>query len=94
MKKPDRNTERQLCSAFLSVKNHEECRRLLIDLLTPSELSAITQRLEVARLLSGGLVYSEIVKMTGASTATVSRVNKCLSYGSGGYGTVLERIIK
>ncbi len=94
MKKPTKATERQLLSAFLCLKNHEECRRFLYDLMTPSELSAAVQRMEVAKLLSGGLVYSEIVKRTGASTATVSRVQKALSYGSGGYDIALSRIQK
>ncbi len=94
MKKSTKITERRLESAFLSLKNHEECRRFLSDLLTPNELSQAVQRMEVARLLSSGYIYNEIVKQTGASTATVSRVQKTLSYGSGGYDMVLNRIIK
>lgn len=81
-----------LCEAFLLLDNAEECFNFLEDICTIKELHAIAQRLEVARLLKEKKTFSEIVELTGASTATISRVNRCLMYGSGGYATVLEKI--
>lgn len=80
----------ELFEAILKLKSVEDCRRFFEDVCTIKELQDITQRLEVARLLKEGYNYQSISKETGASTATISRVNKCLNYGSGGYGIVLE----
>ena len=72
------------------MKNVEECRKFFEDVCTIKELQAISQRLEVAVMLNEGKNYQEISKATGASTATISRVAKCLNYGAGGYEIVLE----
>ena len=81
-----------LVRAFLSLETEEECRGLLEDLLTTREVLDLSQRLLVARLLDRQMVYSEIVRETGASSATISRVNRCYTYGAGGYTTILPRI--
>ena len=78
-------------NAILTLETPDECRRFFEDICTIKEIQDISQRLEVATLLKNGKVYTEIAAATGASTATISRVNKCLSYGSGGYEIVLER---
>ncbi len=83
-----------LWNAILSLKTPDECGRFFEDICTIKEIKDISQRLEVARLLKEGCVYTEIASKTGASTATISRVNKCLSYGSGGYTIVLDRLEK
>lgn len=80
-----------LFKAILSLQNVDECYKLFEDLCTIVELQAITQRYEVAQLLKKGEKYGNIVAKTGASTTTISRVNRCLNYGSGGYKLVLER---
>lgn len=82
----------QLMQCILSLKTPEECEAFFLDLCTMSELGAMAQRLEVAQLLRSELVYNDIVAQTGASSATISRVARCLNYGSGGYEMVLERI--
>ena len=81
-----------LFRVILSLKNEDECSRFLEDLCTISELQAMKQRFEVALMLDEGRIYSEIAKDTGASTATISRVNKCLKYGADGYRTALDRL--
>ena len=78
--------------AVLSLESMEECYAFFEDVCTVKEIKDVAQRLEVARCLTEGMNYINISKGTGASTATISRVNKCLSYGEGGYKTVLERI--
>ena len=78
--------------AIASLKDAEECKRFLQDLCTVSELKAMEQRMEVAMLLDQGLIYSEILERTGASSATISRVNRCLHYGANGYRTVIPRL--
>ncbi len=86
-------TMKMLYKAVLSLKNEQECAAFFEDLCTPQELDAISQRLHVASMLSEGNVYNKIVEVTGASTATISRVNKTLNYQtSGGYKIVLERL--
>lgn len=87
----DENMDK-LFEAILKLETVEECYELFDDLCTVSELLAIKQRFWVARLLNEGCIYTDIVEMTGASTATISRVNRCLNYGKGGYRTALERI--
>ena len=83
-----------LTEVLLSLKTEDEARSLLSDLCTIWEMQDLGQRLEVARLLRRQMTYSDIAQQTGASTATISRVNRCLVYGAGGYRTVLERLEK
>lgn len=80
-----------LFEAVLKLKTIEDCRRFFEDVCTIKELMAIDQRLQVARLLADGESYLEVCKKTGASTATISRVSKCLGYGAGGYELVLDK---
>jgi TrpR-related protein YerC/YecD len=82
----------QLCEAVLSLGNMEECYQFFEDICTIGELKAMSQRLEVARMLQAGYTYDEIVERTGASTATISRVKRCLNYGADGYKVVLSRL--
>ncbi len=90
--KQDENMD-YLFKAILSLNTIEECRAFFEDLCTPQELKAISQRLHVARLLTQNCVYNDIVKKTGASTATISRVNKTLNYqAAGGYKIVFDRM--
>ena len=91
--KKDENMD-YLFKAILSLKTEEECERFFDDLCTGPELKAIAQRLEVAKLLKEQNVYSKIVEKTGASTATISRVNRSLQYGANGYDIVFERMEK
>ena len=81
-----------LFRAILSLQTMEECYNFFDDLCTVPELKALSQRLEVARMLSEGKVYSDIVAKTGAYTATISRVNRSLNYGSDGYKAIFERV--
>ena len=81
-----------LIQAILALETEEECRAFLEDLMTGREIQDCSQRLLVARLLRQRLVYSRIAEETGASSATISRVNRCCTYGAGGYRTVLERL--
>lgn len=83
-----------LFEAILSLNSLEECYRLFEDLCTIHEIQALAQRLEVAKLLRERTTYHEIAERTGASTATISRVNRCLTYGSDGYNIVLDRMEK
>lgn len=88
----DENME-YLFKAMMTLKTEEECAAFFEDLCTPQELKAISQRLHVARLLTQKRVYNDIVKETGASTATISRVNKTLNYqAAGGYKIVFDRL--
>ena len=82
----------QLFEAILSLNNNEECYQFFEDICTVSELKSLAQRLEVARMLQTGHTYDDIVARTGASTATISRVKRCLHYGADGYKTILERL--
>lgn len=77
--------------AVLSLRNREECYKFFEDICTINELISIAQRLEVAKLLNDGMTFSVIAEKTGASTATIARVNKCIRYGAGGYGLVLDK---
>ena len=81
----------QLYEAILSLQTPEECRAFFEDICTIKELQAMAQRLEVAARLDAGQNYNAVCEQTGASTATISRVNKCLHYGSG-YRIVLDRL--
>jgi TrpR-related protein YerC/YecD len=78
--------------AVLSLQTESECANFFDDICSIQELEAIIQRFEVARLLAEGKSYIEINQMTGASTATICRVSKCLNHGDGGYKTVLARV--
>ncbi|MDD4321034.1 MAG: YerC/YecD family TrpR-related protein [Acidaminococcaceae bacterium] len=84
----------QLFAAILSLKNQEECDAFFEDICTLSEVKAMSQRLEVAKMLNKGENYNNIAKATGASSTTVSRVNRCLHYGAGGYVRVMQVINK
>lgn len=81
-----------LTKALLSLESEGECAAFLEDLLTRKELADITQRLLVAKMLSEQAVYHKIVEKTGASTATISRVNRAVNYGAGGYQKILSKI--
>ena len=82
----------QLYEAILKIETVEECRCFFSDLCTVNELRAMEQRFEVARLLDEGHIYSEILEATGASSATISRVNRSLHYGAGGYQTMFRKL--
>ena len=82
----------QLCRAFMLLQTEEECFHFLEDVCTISEFKALAQRLEVARMLDEGEKYEDIVTVTGASTATISRVKRCLVYGSDGYVAALQHL--
>lgn len=84
----------ELFEAVLTLQDIEDCYRFFEDICTINELHAIAQRLQVAKLLSEKKTYNEIESVTGASTATISRINKCLIYGADGYKRVLTRIRK
>ena len=81
-----------LFKAILSLKTEEECYNFFEDLCTVPEIKAMSQRLLVAHMLSTKCVYSDIVAKTGASTATISRVNRSINYGCDGYELVFNRI--
>ena len=82
----------RLFDAILRLETTEECYRFFEDVCTVKEIREIAQRLDVALYLSQGKNYQEISAKTGASTATISRVNKCLNYGSGGYSEMLKKL--
>ena len=88
----DKEASDTLYRAILTLKDEDECRRFLQDLCTVSELKAMEQRMEVAMLLDEGLIYSDILEKTGASSATISRVIRCLHYGAEGYQRVIPRL--
>jgi len=82
----------ELFDAVLTLKTRDECYDFFEDLCTINEILAMAQRLEVASLLRQEMTYQDIARATGASTATVSRVNRCLKYGNDGYELVLDRL--
>jgi len=84
----------QLCASFLSLKTTDEIYRFLEDVATIGEIRSLAQRLETARLLNEGYTFPQIVRETGVSSATISRIKKYLEYGANGYRIVLERIKK
>ena len=88
----ENESHRLLVKALLSLESEADCDAFLEDLLTKKELSDMAQRLLVAKRLSELVVYSKIVEETGASTATISRVNRAFHYGTGGYAATLQRI--
>ncbi|MEG0614671.1 MAG: YerC/YecD family TrpR-related protein [Oscillospiraceae bacterium] len=87
----DKNID-ELFNAILCLETVDECYNFFEDLCTVLELKSISQRLQVAKMLSEHHVYSNIVSETGASTATISRVNRTLNYGSDGYQIIFERL--
>ena len=88
----DKPSSDTLYRAITALRDEEECRSFLEDLLTTRELLDLGQRILVASLLEEKLVYSEIAQRTGASSATISRVNRCYAYGAGGYTAVIPRL--
>ena len=91
-KLPKKPRNEKMYEAILSLKNIDECMRFFDDLCTVSELMAMEQRYQVASCLDDGMIYNEILAQTGASSATISRVNRSLQYGKGGYEIVFDRI--
>ncbi len=89
----DKWTE-QLMEAIVSLRNKEQCYNFFEDICTVSEIKSMAQRLEVARMLDSGSIYEAIVEKTGASTATISRVKRCLVYGADGYNSVMPLLRK
>lgn len=83
-----------LFDAILNLETKEECHRFFDDLCTISELQALVQRMSVAMMLDQGLTYNDIAHKTGASTATISRVNRCLAFGADGYRQVIDKLAK
>ena len=83
-----------LFDGILTLQSKEECYAFFEDVCTIKELQAMAQRFRVAEQLNSNKNYNEIQADTGASSATISRVNKCLMYGSGGYSTALQRLVK
>lgn len=81
-----------LFEAILSLENKEECYKFFEDVCTVNELQALSQRFEVAHMLRNSRTYMDIAETTGASTATISRVNRSLNYGHDGYDMVLKRL--
>ena len=81
-----------LVEAFMTLKNEEECKAFLEDIMTTKEILDISQRVVVAKMLSEQSVYNKIAEETGASTATISRVNRAYNYGAGGYKKILDKI--
>ena len=84
----------ELFDAVLQLRDKEECYRFFEDVCTINELLSISQRFEVAKMLTEKKTYLEIAEKTGASTATISRVNRSLMYGKDGYGMIFERLGK
>ncbi|MDY2680641.1 MAG: YerC/YecD family TrpR-related protein [Lentihominibacter sp.] len=82
----------ELFKAVLLLEDEEDCYRFFEDICTINEIHSISQRLQVAKLLSENKTYSEIERITKASTATISRINKCLVYGAEGYKRILDRM--
>lgn len=92
MNKTDKKAVNKLFEAILLLQNSEECDKFFEDIFTIQELEAISQRLDVAFKLYDGKSYTEVNKLTGASTATICRVGKCINYGNGGYKMIIDRM--
>lgn len=88
----DERSQALLYKAIVSLETVEECQNFFQDLCTVAELRAMAQRLEVAQFLDEGMIYNDILQRTGASSATISRVNRALQYGAGGYSSVLAKL--
>ena len=91
-KLPKKPRNEDMYKAILSLNTVEECMKFFDDLCTVSELMAMEQRFHVAKCLNDGMIYNDILAETGASSATISRVNRSLQYGAGGYEVVFERM--
>ncbi|MBP3626712.1 MAG: hypothetical protein II317_05395 [Clostridia bacterium] len=94
MCKNNKKSIERLYKAILSLENKKECENFFDDICTVQEILALAQRFEVACELQNGKNYTEVNKLTGASTATICRVSRCLNYGNGGYKKVIERLEK
>jgi len=93
MARPEKDQKKDfLFEAILSLENVEECYHFFEDLCTIKELDDMAKRMWGARMLADNKVYTEITDATGLSTATISRINRCLKYGQDGYSSVLERL--
>ncbi len=93
MARPEKDTKKDLLfDAVLSLESREECYQFFEDLCTIKELDDMAKRMWGARMLAEGKVYTEITEETGLSTATISRINRCLRYGQDGYSAVLEKL--
>ncbi|QGH33261.1 MULTISPECIES: YerC/YecD family TrpR-related protein [Gracilibacillus] len=82
----------QLFDAILSLEDREECYRFFDDIATMNEIQSLAQRLQVAKMLDEGRTYTAIAEESSASTTTISRVKRCLAYGTDGYRMVLDRL--
>ena len=91
-KLPKKPRNENMYKAILSLQNVDECMRFFDDLCTVTELMAMEQRYQVATCLNDGMIYNDILAKTGASSATISRVNRSLQYGAGGYSIVFDRL--
>ena len=91
-KLPKKPRNENMYKAILTLKDVDECMKFFDDLCTVSELMAMEQRYQVARCLNDGMIYNDILAETGASSSTISRVNRSLQYGSGGYSIVFDRM--
>ena len=91
-KRPKKPRNEKLYEAILSLRDLDECMRFFDDLCTVTELMAMEQRYQVAACLNEGKIYNDILAETGASSATISRVNRSLQYGRGGYAIVFDRL--
>ena len=87
-----RETTDELFRAILSLKDLDECYEFFEDLCTMKELADMAQRIETAQMLLAGKTYEQIVKSVEISTATISRINRCIQYGTGGYEKILARL--
>ena len=90
--KIEKSTKRWVIHRYFNTWNTEECYAFFEDICTINELKALSQRLQVAKMLRAGDSYEKIVEETGASTATISRVKRCLVYGADGYTLALDRL--
>ena len=86
------NPDHELYRAILELKDLDECYNFFVDLCTVSEMKAMEQRYEVASLLDQGMIYNDILEQTGASSATISRVNRSLNYGTDTYRVIFARL--
>ena len=91
-KTPKKERNEDMYKAILSLRTLDECMRFFDDLCTVTELMAMEQRFQVADCLNNGMIYNDILAETGASSATISRVNRSLQYGAGGYELAFERL--
>ncbi len=92
MQNVNNGSARRLMQAIASLRTAEECSAFFEDLCTIKELQDMAQRFDTAQLLDQGLSYQKIARQVGISTATITRVNRCLNYGAGGYRLALERM--